>query len=126
MSKNLDAYIWDTGGVLIPCGGKVAQGLEREFHRLVWLHGNYGEIKLYREGNLYNYYVRKVGKTELVPVLAEREEPGWQPWNKTSNNLTVGERASALVGVRTRWSDLAEASSESPSPSAGFTWQAKP
>ena len=38
ISKNLDAYIWDTGGVLIPRGGPVARGLEKEYNRLVALH----------------------------------------------------------------------------------------
>ena len=132
MAQNLDAYIWDTGGVLIPRGGKVAQGLEREFHRLVRQHGNYGEIKLYREGNLYNYYVKKVSKAELAPVSApvttDHKEPGpaWQPWKKTSKNLTVGGRASASVATRTQWDALNESSAGAASSGSGFTRPAKP
>ena len=57
MATNHDAYIWDSGGVLVSRGGKVAQGLYKEYKRLIRAHGNPGELRLHREGNLYNYYV---------------------------------------------------------------------
>ena len=130
MANNLDAYIWDTGGVLLPRGGKVAQGLQKEFNRLVSMHGSYGEIKLHREGNLYNYYVKKVSKTELAPVSTANHEGGWKPCEKTSANMTVGERTAAAIGARSRWADLEEeddeAASRDPSSSSGFTRPAMP
>ena len=68
IAKNSDAYLWDTGGVIIPRGSAVAKGLCQEYHRLVNLYGNAGAIQLHREGGLYNYYVKKIGKAELAPV----------------------------------------------------------
>ena len=154
MAKNLDAYIWDTGGVLIPRGGPVARGLEKEYYRLVQQYGNYGELKLHREGAIYNYYVRKLGKAEVAAVSApagrapapqpldgrgspapqacpgaasqgRAPESAWQPWRKTSKNMNVGERASAPVASRTRWESLSEGSGPAASGS-GFTRPAKP
>lgn len=69
LAKNADTYLWDTGGVIIPRESPVAKGLCEEYHRLVNLYGNRGEIQLHREGGLYNYYVKKVGKAELAPVV---------------------------------------------------------
>ena len=69
LAKNADTYLWDTGGVIIPRESPVAKGLCEEYDRLVKLYGNRGEIQLHREGGLYNYYVKKVGKAELAPVV---------------------------------------------------------
>ena len=69
IAKNSDTYLWDTGGVIIPRSSPVAKGLCEEYHRLVHLYGNRGAIQLHREGALYNYYVKKIGKAELAPVV---------------------------------------------------------
>ena len=74
MARHGDTYLWDTGGVVIPRGSPVAQGLHKEYQRLVRAHGRRGVLSLHREGSLYNYYVKKIGKAELAPI-AEAPPP---------------------------------------------------
>ena len=143
ISKNLDAYVWDTAGVLLPRAGPVARGLEKECNRLVRLHGNYGKIDLHREGNLYNFYVKKVGKTELAPVSAPEQgvdsnkgpvsapdqSAGWKKWPKTSRNVLAETQQQARIKTRNRWADLDENSNcfyWGSSAGSGFTRPAKP
>ena len=70
LSVNHDAIIWEDGGALVPRRGKIAQGMRREYYRLCRQHGTDGILELYREGNLYNYYLKKVSDLELAPVDA--------------------------------------------------------
>jgi hypothetical protein len=76
-----DSYIWDTGGVVLPRDGPVGRGLEREYNRLVSVYGTKGHIALHKEGNLYHYYVKKIGEArrigELSPVTSNAPSPGF-------------------------------------------------
>ena len=93
MAKHGDRYMWHTGGVVIPRRSPVALGLHKEYQRLVRLHGRRGEIRLHREGNLYNYYVKKIGKAELAPVT--------ETWPSSASGGTQA-RTSSFTGVPSR------------------------
>ena len=81
LARYHDSYIWDTGGVVIPRGGPVSRGLEREYNRLVSAYGTKGHIALHKEGSLYHYYVKKVGGAkrvgELSPLVTDCGSPGF-------------------------------------------------
>ena len=66
LSNNHDAFIWKDGGALVPKTGPVAVGMRREYYRLCRRYGTFGILPLYREGNLYNYYLKKTSKMELA------------------------------------------------------------
>ena len=143
IARNMDSYVWDTGGVLLPRGGPVARGLEKEYNRLAAMHGTYGKIDLHREGNLYNFYVKKVSKAELAPVSQPEQSAkpkpspvskpeqgsGWKSWPKTSKNLVPPKSCCKQLASKNQWADL-EDDREYPywgtSACSGFTWQASP
>lgn len=61
-SKSHDCIIWAEGGPL-------ARGLRKEYYRLRRLYGDCDELPLFREGNLFNMYLKRSGEIEpLNPV----------------------------------------------------------
>ena len=67
MSKNHDVMLWEEGGVLIPKNGPIALGLRYEYKRLMREHGGgTGILPIYREGALYNFYLKPVGPVEVA------------------------------------------------------------
>ena len=68
ISKHHDSFVMEHGGVLIPRCTEISKGMRKELKRLVRIHGDAGLVPLYREGNLYNFYVRKTGPSELAPM----------------------------------------------------------
>ena len=74
MSATHDALIWDNGGSLIPKWSPIAIGLRRAYEKLCWKYGADGVLPLYREGNLYNFYLAKTAApVQLNPVEGEIE-----------------------------------------------------
>ena len=72
-SASHDGWLWSDGGALIPRNHPVAVGLAKEYNRLVGIHGDEGILPLHKEGNLYNFYLKKEGKTEMVPDVGRQE-----------------------------------------------------
>ena len=71
VSSRWDSYLFEDGGVLLERNSPIAQEVRAVLARHdVW---NQHGIRLYREGNLYNMYV-KAG--DLVPMLAPVEAAG--------------------------------------------------
>ena len=63
LSKQFDAFLGSEGGVLVPKGHPVAKEMREYYQYLKQWYGNEEFVKLYREGNLYNFYVKKTGPT---------------------------------------------------------------
>ena len=70
-SKSHDCVLWAEGGSLIPKSSPLAIGLRKEYYRLKHLHGDCDELPLYREGNLYNMYLRQSGVPEQLNPVQE-------------------------------------------------------
>ena len=69
LSQRHDAVLWEEGGFLIPKGSWVARRLRKELRKLLRKGGrSEGVLPLYREGNLYNFYLKKEGPTEVAPL----------------------------------------------------------
>ena len=58
VSKVMDSYIHDTGGVLMERDGKICRGMRKEFNRLKWLHGPKELIDLHKENGTYHFWVQ--------------------------------------------------------------------
>lgn len=79
MSRTQDAILWEEGGFLLPRDGPVAKKIRKELYRLLRKHGRQGGVlPLYREGNLYNFYLKKKGPAELAPVTPAAQPQGFQ------------------------------------------------
>ncbi len=59
LSNKLDAFIGTKGGNLVPKDHPVAKGMARYYQYLTDWYGKDGFIRLYREGNLFNFYSAK-------------------------------------------------------------------
>ena len=70
IGKNHDTFIWDGGGAIMPRSGAIARGMRKAFRMLCEEHGKGELLPLYREGRLYNFYLRKAGPTERAPELS--------------------------------------------------------
>ena len=57
-TTNHDVILLAEGGALLPKDGPVAKGLRQAYEQLVAKYGKCKEIPLYREGNLYNFYLK--------------------------------------------------------------------
>ena len=75
ISVNHDVIVWDTGGAIIPKRGPIARALRKTYYELLAYYGDNGVLPLYREGNLYNYYLAQEGPPELAPV--QPASRGW-------------------------------------------------
>ena len=76
-SESHDSILWHDGGALLPRKGPIAVGLRKEYWRLKQVHGDCHEIPLYREGQLYNFYLKRKGalaKLSSVELNAQDEE----------------------------------------------------
>ena len=79
MSRTQDAILWEEGGFLLPREGPIAKKLRKELYRLLRKHGREGGVlPLYREGNLYNFYLKKQGPAELAPLTPGAQPQGFQ------------------------------------------------
>jgi len=63
-----DCWLYEEGGVLLPKNGPVAKGLRAEYNRLVARHGIGDSLPIYREGNLYNFYLEMEPWKQLNPL----------------------------------------------------------
>ena len=70
-SSTHDCVLWAEGGSLIPKNSALAIGLRKEYYRLKEIHGECDELPLYREGNLYNMYLKQDGVPEQLSPLQE-------------------------------------------------------
>ncbi|CAE7484287.1 unnamed protein product, partial [Symbiodinium sp. CCMP2456] len=70
-SSTHDCVLWAEGGALIPKNSAVALGLRKEYYRLKHMYGDCDEIPLYREGNLYNLYLKQDGVPQQLSPLQE-------------------------------------------------------
>ena len=98
LSTNHDAMIWKDGGALIPKWSPVAIGLKKEYERLTRWYGKAGILPLYREGNLYNYYLEKLGDLEIANVDQGSQEG--QAASSSSGNQRQAKWASQWVAPR--------------------------
>ena len=76
-SETHDGILWHDGGALLPRKSPIAVGLRKEYWRLKALYGDCHEIPLYREGQLYNFYLKRRGAlTKLSSVELSAQEEG--------------------------------------------------
>lgn len=68
-SRNHDAFLWKDGGVLLPRHGALATRMRQTFNALRNQFSDAQTIPLYKEGNLYNFYVQKRGKMDEVCAI---------------------------------------------------------
>ena len=83
MSRTQDAILWEEGGFLLPREGPVAKKIREELYWLLPKHGRQGGVlPLYREGNPYNFYLKKRGPAELAPMTTATPaaRPQGFPW----------------------------------------------
>ena len=89
VARKHDAFIWQDGGALVPKDSPVARGMRDAWWRLMEWHGDHMILPLHREGNLYNFYLKKVSPAELSPA----DEPQ-KPQNCTrKGNIEQSEAA---------------------------------
>ena len=74
VSKGHDSFIWHNGGALVPKHHPVAVGMRRAFNELTKYYGKEEILPLYREGQLYNFYVKQSGKPVSVAGI-DRKSP---------------------------------------------------
>ena len=59
----------------MPRTGRIAEGLRREFARLVKKHGEADLLPLYLEQGVYNFYLREdAGAAELAPLDQQQQQ----------------------------------------------------
>ena len=68
-SATHDAYIFDDGGWLIPRNTSMAQAMRAFLQQLIEVNGERGMLKLYKEGNLYNIYLKQRGDLQELGTL---------------------------------------------------------
>lgn len=68
-SKGHDCLLWDSGGMLVPKQGKLALELRKAFDDLYSKFADGTEMPIHREGNLYNFYVKKSGPIQEVNAV---------------------------------------------------------
>ena len=68
-SRNHDAWLWKDGGVLLPRHGALATRMRNVYKALCNQYSDDQVIPLYKEGNLYNFYVQKRGKMDEVCAI---------------------------------------------------------
>ena len=67
-SETHDSILWSDGGYLLPKSSEIAKEMRAEFDRLSRLHGLQSCIPLWREGSLYNFYLKMDESPTLAPV----------------------------------------------------------
>ena len=73
--QGLDGWVGSDGGYLMPRTGKIAEGLRKEFARLVKKHGEADLLPLYLEQGVYNFYLREdSGAAELAPLYQQQQQ----------------------------------------------------
>ena len=70
-SKSHDCVLFSDGGYLIPKSGVIATGMRKELDRLIKAHGDHELLPIYREGNLYNFYLKRKGIAEEIGAVME-------------------------------------------------------
>ena len=70
VAVNHDVLVWSSGGAIMPKRGPIAKGLKKAYWKLVKKHGCSDVLPLYREGSLYNYYLKQSGDPELATLSA--------------------------------------------------------
>ena len=82
-SKTHDAMLWEAGGVLLPKNGPIAIGMAKEYERLCNRHGLNDALHLHKEGNLYNFYLKRLAD----PVQINSADV---PGSSSGNSRPVG------------------------------------
>eukprot|EP00972_Heterocapsa_arctica_P027932 4108042-Heterocapsa_arctica.AAC.1 len=78
MSKTHDAVLWEEGGFLLPREGNIAKKIRKELTKMLDKYSrSEGGPPLYREGALYNFYLKKTGAAELAPLDPPGEASGF-------------------------------------------------
>lgn len=80
ISGSHDAYIWGNGGVLAPKNGPIAIGMKKEYNRLARLYGEQETLPLYKEGNLFNFYLRLTGEVQQLSAADPQPSPSGNRW----------------------------------------------
>ena len=75
-SGNYDDLLWEEGGTLIPKKSRLAQELRRAYFSIWRRYGPEGELPIYREGNLYNIYLKQTGKPQRLDALELNAKAG--------------------------------------------------
>ena len=75
-ASNYDCLLWEEGGTLIPKKSRLAQGLRRAYFQLRKQYGDEAELPLYREGNLYNIYLKQTGNPVKLDALELNAKDG--------------------------------------------------
>jgi hypothetical protein len=72
-AANYDCLLWAEGGTLIPKNSRLARGLRRAYYDLKKKYGtdvqHECELPLYREGNLYNIYLKQTGAVKQLDAV---------------------------------------------------------
>jgi hypothetical protein len=80
LSNKFDSFIGSKGGILVPKDHPVAHEMARYYQYLTDWYGKDGFIRLYREGNLFNFYVKKTGpsakKVEAMGSVGDASKSG--------------------------------------------------
>ena len=90
VARKHDAFIWQDGGALVPKDSPVARGMRDAWWQLTAWHGDHAILPLHREGNLYNFYMKKVTPAELSPA----DEP-----QKPARPVAAAERTAPPAAV---------------------------
>ena len=61
LSSKFDSFVGSKGGVLVPKDHPVAREMQNYYKYLTEWYGKEGFIRLYREGNLFNFYIKETG-----------------------------------------------------------------
>lgn len=68
-SATHDAYLFENGGYLVPKGSGLAQSLKDFLQQSLEKHGSRNVLELYKEGNLYNMYLKQSGAMKQLNAL---------------------------------------------------------
>ena len=68
VAKAHDAFIWEGGGAIVPKAHPVATGMRRAWKALTRYYGQDTIMPLYKEGRLYNFYVKQSGPAKDLNV----------------------------------------------------------
>ena len=74
VSTKYEMWLDGEGGYLYPSDGPIAQGLAKEYKRLVKMHGSHTMIPVYQERGVYNVYFRLLARDRNPIYLTEETD----------------------------------------------------
>ena len=78
-SRSHDAYIFEDGGFLVPKNNIIAVEIKNYLSQLLEIHGEREVLKMYKEGNLYNIYLKQTGALRELNALDSGSEAAGSP-----------------------------------------------